>query len=68
MRAVDEVRERELPETGPDHQRQIMVGGVLVEAQEVLGDERTHRDAEMRKRRGEGETYALAAGLARELE
>ena len=66
--AVDEVRRRQLAEAGPDEQRKVMVGGVLVEAQEVLGDERAHGDAEMRERRGEGETHALAAGLAREPE
>ena len=31
VRAVDEVGERELPETGPNEQRQVMVRGVLIE-------------------------------------
>ena len=41
MRAGDEVGGRELADAGPDKEREIVVRGVLVEAQEVLGDERT---------------------------
>ena len=41
-----------------------MVRGVLIVAQEMLGDERPHGHGEMRKRRSEGEAHALAAGLA----
>lgn len=50
VRAIDEVRGRELTEAGPDEQRKVMVGGVLIEAQQVLGDERADGHAEMRER------------------
>ena len=64
MRAGDEVGERELTDARPDEERQVMVRGVLVEAQEVLGDERAHGDGKMRQGRSDRQTDALAAGFA----
>ena len=68
MRTGDKLCEGELTDTGPHEEREVMVRGVLVVAQEMLGHERTHGDGEMRKRRSEGEAHALAAGFARELQ
>ena len=49
MRTGDEIGERELPDAGPDEEREVMVRGVLVVAQEMLGDERPYANREMRQ-------------------
>ena len=68
MRARDKIDERELADAGPHEQREIMIRGVLIIAEEMLGDERTHGHGEMREGFSEREAHALAARLARQFE
>ena len=68
MCAGDEVSGRELTDAGPDEQRQVMVRAVLLMAEEMLRDERTHLDGEMRERGGDRQTHALAARFAGQLQ
>ncbi|NBV48883.1 MAG: hypothetical protein EBR95_07595, partial [Verrucomicrobia bacterium] len=68
VRAGDEVGGRELTDAGPDEQRQVMIRAILLVAEEMLGNERTHLDGEVRERGGDRQTHALAARLAGQLQ
>ena len=66
--AVGQFGERQLADSRPDEQREVMVGRVLVVTQQVLGDERAHGRGEVRKRRRQGEAHALAVRGRRQLQ